>query len=182
MYAAFSKSAKKVSSNYAATTHGQVMKKQRNRNKKFGFKVLLGASIVLLILLLLGQTMSLLSYDWTVSLGLQESEAEVTLIGVAWLRSFALADTLVYIPLLLLGIIGLIKNYRWGIMAMIGSLAISAYWPVINLTVIYLGKNEINLPPEKYISFSILLPLITIYGLWGLWYLYRHNPHATLKN
>ncbi|MDH5414998.1 MAG: hypothetical protein OEW87_12735 [Flavobacteriaceae bacterium] len=144
------------------------------------FKILIALSIVLTIFLLVGQTFSLINYDLVVSLGLQESIEEVTSLGIDWAKAFALGDTLAYIPFLIMGIIGLIKKKRWGLYSMFGSLAISVYWPIVNLSAIYIGRNSIALNPDKYISFSIILPLISIYGLWGLWYLYR-NQDVLLK-
>ena len=149
------------------------MKNVYKRN--IGFVLLIGISIVLLILLLIGQTYSLVNYDMTVSLGLQESEDEVTKIGIAWIKAFALGDTIAYIPLLIAGIIGLLKRKRWGLFSMVGSLAISIYWPIVNLSAIYFGLDDFALSPEKYISYSILLPLISIYGLWGIWFLYKNQ-------
>ena len=149
------------------------MKNEYKRN--IGFKLLIGISAILLILLLAGQTYSLVNYDIAVSLGLQESEEEVTKIGIAWAKAFALGDTIAYIPLLVVGIIGLIKRKRWGFYCMLGSLAISVYWPVVNLSAIYFGVDDFALNPDKYISYSILLPLISVYGLWGMWYLYKNQ-------
>ena len=148
----------------------------KNENKiNIGFKLLIGISIILVFLLLVGQTYSLVNYDMTVSLGLQESEEEVTKIGIAWIKAFALGDTVVYIPLLIAGILGLLKRERWGFYSMFGSLAISVYWPIVNLSAIYYGIDDLALNPDKYIFYSILLPLISIYGLWGMWYLYKNQ-------
>lgn len=151
-----------------------------DKREGFKFKILIIFSTVLAIFLLVGQTFSLINYDLIVSLGLQESAEEVTNLGIAWAKAFALGDTLAYIPLLVAGIIGLIKRKRWGYYGMLGSLAISVYWPIVNLSAVYIGRNSIALNPDKYISFSIVLPLITIYGLWGMWYLYR-NQDILLK-
>ena len=121
---------------------------------------------------LAGQTLSLFNWDLTVDLGLQESEEEVGKVGIAFLKGYAFGDTVFYIPLLLVGVIGLIKNTRWGHYSMFGALAISVYWPATVLYAIFIERTAITLQPDKYVSFSILLPLIMIYGLWGMWYLY----------
>lgn len=142
------------------------------------FKVFIGLGVVLIILLLAGQSFSLLNYELTVSLGLQESVEEVTPVGVAWAKGFALGDTLAYIPLLIVGIIGLLKSKKWGFYAMFASSAISVYWPIVNLSAIYFGRDALALNPDKYVSFSIILPLISVYGLWGMWYLYRHQKQV----
>ena len=62
----------------------------------FWFIILfLALSIVLLVL---GQTISVLDYDLTVWIGLQESPAEVGAHGVQVNRAFGAGDTIVYIP------------------------------------------------------------------------------------
>ncbi|WP_273565689.1 hypothetical protein [Maribacter halichondriae] len=137
--------------------------------------ILVILSIVLTLFLLVGQAFSLINYDFIVSLGLQESIDEVTAVGIAWLKAFALGDTLVYIPLLIMGIIGLLRRKKWGFYAMMSSLAISTYWPVVNLSAIYFGRNDMALDADKYVSFSIILPLISLYGFWGIWYLYKNQ-------
>ena len=101
--------------------------------------------IILLLFLIVGQSYSLIDYNYVVSIGLQESSEEVTKVGIAWIKAFAIGDTLAYIPLLLLGIIGMIKKRKWGYYSMFASLAISVYWPIVNLSAIYLAKNDINL-------------------------------------
>ena len=82
-------------------------------------------------------------------------------------------DTVIYLPLLIAGIIGLLKNKRWGKYSMFGALAISAYWPLVHLYAIFIERNAITLAPDKYILYPILLPLIVLYGMWGMWYLYK---------
>ena len=142
---------------------------------KMGYWFLITFSSVLLLFLIVGQSFALINYNYVVSIGLQESIEEVTKIGIAWLKAFAIGDTLAYIPLLLAGIIGMIKKRKWGYISMFASLAISVYWPVVNLSAIYLAKNDINLNADKYVSFSIILPIIAIYGLWGMFYLYKNH-------
>ncbi|NIR25424.1 MAG: hypothetical protein GWN77_00210, partial [Gammaproteobacteria bacterium] len=78
-----------------------------------------------------GQTGALIDYDFTVSIGMQESAEELTDFGVVWAKGFAFADTLIYIPLFITGIIGTLKRRRWGALALFGALAITAYWPLI---------------------------------------------------
>ena len=146
-----------------------------NNSKAIGERFLVAASLLLTILLLIGQTFSLFNYDAAVAMGLQESEAEISNVGIAFAKGFAFGDTLIYIPLLIAGIIGMLKRKRWGYYALFGSLAISVYWPLVHLYAIYVGRDALALLPEKYISFSVILPLIIIYGLWGMWYLYKRR-------
>ena len=141
--------------------------------RKTGFWALIIVAAILVVMFLAGQTLSLFNYQITVEMGLQESADEVTDVGVAFLKGYAFGDTVFYIPLLIIGIIGLLKRKRWGLFSMVGALAISVYWPAAILYSIYVDKESMSLAPDKYLSFSILLPLIMIYGLWGMWYLYK---------
>jgi len=143
--------------------------------KGFSFWALISLSIILVIMFLLGQTLSLFNYELTVAWGLQESSEEVGDVGVAFLKGYAFGDTIFYIPLLVFGIIGLTKRRKWGLYSMFGALAISVYWPATILYAIFIERTAITLTPDKYISFSILLPLIIVYGLLGMIYLYRHK-------
>jgi hypothetical protein len=145
-------------------------------NKKgFGFWVLIIVSIVLVVFLIIGQTLSLIDYDLALSLGLQESEKEIGKVGIAFAKGFAFGDTIFYVPLLVIGILGLLKGKKWGTFLMLGALGISVYWPIVHLYAIFIDTEAITLDPEKYISFPIVLSLITIYGLWGIYYLYKNS-------
>jgi hypothetical protein len=143
-----------------------------NRKRGFGFWVLIIIAILLNLIYLVGQTGSLIDYDFTVSIGLQDSIEEVTGVGVAWAKGFAFGDTVFYMPLFIVGIAGLFKQKVWGIFSMFGALAVTVYWPIVCLYAVFADKNAMNLNPDKYISFSIWLPLIAIYGLWGMWFIY----------
>ncbi|WP_406669948.1 hypothetical protein V7O67_09655 [Methanolobus sp. ZRKC4] len=74
-----------------------------------------------------------------------------------------------------LGIVGLLKRRSWGFYSMFAALAITAYWPIVSLATVFIGRDILNLNPDKYVSYSIILPLIIIYGLWGMWYLYKNG-------
>jgi len=146
-----------------------------NNKRGIGFWILISISVLLVLFLLIGQTFSLINYEAAVAYGLQESVEEISLVGIAFAKGFAFADTLVYIPLLFLGIIGLFKRKKWGVYMMFASCAISVYWPLVHLYAIYIGKDIIALAPEKYVSYPITLALIIVYGFWGMWYLYKNH-------
>ena len=143
--------------------------------RNFGFWALIVIGILLLLLLLVGQTLAVFDFDLAITLGLQETSREIGEVGIAFAKGFALADTVVYVPLLILGIIGLLTNKKWGYPAMMISLGITLYWPVVHLYAIYIEKEAINLDPEKYITFPITLTFLMVYGLFGMWYLYKNQ-------
>lgn len=140
-----------------------------------GFWVLISVALFLNTMMLVGQTGALINYEFSVSIGLQESAEEVTEVGVAWAKGFAFGDTLVYLPLFIMGIVGLLKRQPWGMYSMFGALAITAYWSLVSLYAFLSGLDAMNLGPGKYIFFSIGLPLIAAYGLWGMVFLFKNR-------
>ncbi len=138
-----------------------------------GFWVLMIIGILLLIMLIIGQMMSFINYEFTVSLGLQESVDIVSEMGVALNKGFGVGDTIIYIPLLIIGLIGLWLRKKWGVFTMIGAMGITAYWPMVSLFFLIFAKNIPGFNFTDYTSYTILLVVITVYGLWGLWYLYK---------
>lgn len=143
------------------------------KHKDKSFWMLISIASVLVLMFLVGQTLGVFNYDLAVTIGMQESENEIGKVGIAFAKGFGLADTVIYIPLFLFGIFGLLKNKRWGKYAMFGALAISVYWPIVHLYAIFIDKISITLLPEKYLYYPIILSFIIIYGLWGMRYLYK---------
>ena len=146
-----------------------------NTKKPIGFWVLLISGIILLLELLLGQMMALINYDFTVSLGLQESVEKVTGVGVALNKGFGVADTAVYVPLLVLGLVGLWKRRFWGLFAMTGALAVTIYWPLVCMSMLFFAKGTPGFGFTQYTSYAIIMGLVELYGLWGLWYVYKNR-------
>ena len=145
--------------------------------KDVGFWALILLATVLFVFLIIGQTLSVIDYDLALNLGLQESEEEIGKVGIAFAKGFAFADTIFYVPILVLGILGLLKGKKWGAVLMLAALGITVYWPIVHLYAIYIDTEAITLNQEKYISFPIVLGLIIIYGLWGINYLYKSSRH-----
>ncbi len=88
-------------------------------------------------------------------------------------KGFAVSDTFIYLPLLLLGLIGLWLSKPWGLFTMAGALAISAYWPVAVIFTLFFSRGIPTFHFENYVSYTVLLLPITIFSLCGLFYLYK---------
>jgi len=127
------------------------------------------------VMILLGQTMSFINYDFTVSIGLQESRDVVGEMGVAINKGFGLSDTIIYLPLLVIGLVGLWLRKKWGLFAMVGALGITAYWPMVCLFFLLFARGSPGFNFTNFTSYTILLTAFTVYGLWGLWYLYKNH-------
>lgn len=140
-----------------------------------GFWFLIGFGIFLIIIYLLGQTMALINYDFAVSMELQEPVNEITEVGVALNKGFGFGDTVFYIPLFIVGIVGLMRGNAAGLFAMFGAMAVTVYWPIVALSTLFFAKGSPGFRFTDYVSYSIMLPLISIYGLWGLWFLYNNR-------
>ena len=119
--------------------------------------------------------MSFINYDFTVAIGLQEAKDVVGEMGVAVNKAFGVGDTIIYIPLLLSGLIGLWQRKKWGLWPLAGALAITAYWPVVCLFILFFAKGSPGFNFSNYVSYSVILALVMFYGLWGLWYLYKNQ-------
>lgn len=142
---------------------------------KIKFWILIVTAIFLTCIYICGQTMAFINYDFTVAMELQEPAEEITEVGVAFNKGFGFGDTVVYIPILLAGIIGMIRKKYWGLFLMSGALAITIYWPVVCLSTLLFAKGSPGFNFSDYLSYSILLSIICIYGLWGLLFIYRNR-------
>ena len=137
-------------------------------HRGFAFWLLQIPGWLLLIYLIYAQGMSAFSYDLGVSMGTQEPIEVVTEVGAAFWYGFAFGDLLVYIPILLIGLIGHFRLQRWGQMWFAAALGITIYWPVVCLAALVdaRGAQGWNISDET--AYWIVLPVITIWGLWGL--------------
>lgn len=144
------------------------MSKSNFKMNKFNYWFIILFSIFLLIMLLVGQFGSLISYQFTVNLGLQESVKVISKFGVAMNKGFSTADTIIYIPILIFALVGFIKKRKWSIVCMAGAMAITAYWPIACLATLLFAKGTPNFYFTNYITYSLLLVIITIIGLYNL--------------
>ena len=83
-----------------------------------------------IVLMLIGQTLPLLDYGLAVQLGVQQGADQITPLGVEVIRAFCVSDTLVFIPLTALSLVGLLLKKRWSLYATASTTGISIYWVV----------------------------------------------------
>jgi hypothetical protein len=117
---------------------------------------------------------SFINYDFTVSIGFQEPVNMIGEMGVAVNKAFGVGDTIIYIPLLILGLLGLWLKKSWGVYSMLCALSITSYWPIVSLFILFFAK-EIPGFSSHYISYSMVAIFFMIYGLWGIWYIYKNR-------
>jgi len=130
--------------------------------------VFLAASIVLI---LAGQTLGVFNYELASRLGLQESPEGMTKFGVQVNRAFGAADTVVYIPLMVVSLIGLWLRKRWSLMTTAAFFGASAYWTVtVTFILLFLPgvPGYANVPgPEIWLFIGTYM----VVGVLGLVYL-----------
>jgi hypothetical protein len=93
-----------------------------------GFWIVVVFLAVSIVLMLVGQTVGVFNYDLAASMGLQEKPEEMTDFGVQVNRAFGAADTVVYVPLMLISLVGLILRKRWSLLVTAAFFGASAYW------------------------------------------------------
>jgi hypothetical protein len=119
----------------------------------------------------MGQTMAIFNYDFAVRLGLQESLGQVGEYGVQINRAFGGGDTVVYIPLMVVSLIGLFLKKRWSLLTTAAVVGVSAYWSVTaSFMLAFLpGVSDYNLMPG--LMYWLFIGAYIVFGIWGLFYL-----------
>jgi hypothetical protein len=143
----------------------------RAQNRPFAFWLIMAYLVFDLFFFLVGQTASLFAYDFTVSIGLQESEQAVGEYGVQVNRSFGLADTVIGIPLMLLSLVGLSRRKRWALSTLAAFMGISIYWPLFCTGLLWFLKGVPGYSLEPGIAYGVILVMHAAIGIWILGYL-----------
>ena len=124
-----------------------------------------------IIVMLMGQTIAVFNYDFTASLGLQESVEDVSQFGVQVNRAFGASDTIVYIPLMAFSLVGLFLKKRWSLLTTAAVAGASAYWSV---TIIFMFLFLPSAPGYDYVpglGIWLFVGTYLAFGVWGLFYL-----------
>lgn len=122
--------------------------------------------VISILLMLAGQTTAVFNYDLAVSLGLQESAHQVSAFGVQINRAFGAADTMIYIPLMIISLYGLLLKKSWSLLTTAAVAGISTYWSV---TVIFVFLFLPGTAGYAYTPGFDMWAFVTIYALFGIW-------------
>ena len=143
----------------------------QDHRRPLAFWVITAFLSVSLLLLLMGQTMAVIDYDFAVQLGLQEDIKDVSIYGVHVNRAFGAGDTLVYIPLMALSIAGLILRKRWSLLTTAAVMGVSAYWAttIVFMLLFLTGTPGYYLEPG--LEYWLFMAAFIVFGVCGLLYL-----------
>lgn len=123
------------------------------------------------VLMLIAQTTPIFDYPLAVRLGFQNGADKISEYGVQVIRAFCVADTLVFIPLTLIALVGLLLRKRWSLFAIASVTGISVYWVVAyGFMVAFLSGM-----PGNHVVLGIadwvLMGAYVAFGVWALLYL-----------
>lgn len=141
--------------------------------RKIGYWLLQIPGWLLLFYLIYAQAIPAFSYDIGVAMGTQEPAEQITEVGTAFWYGFALADLVTYIPLLAVGLIGHWIRKTWGHVILGAALGITVYWPVVCLAAVIAARDASGWNLTNETPYWVVLPLITLWGVWGLWFLMK---------
>ncbi len=143
-----------------------------------GFWGVQGPGWLLLAYLVYAQGVPAFDYDLGVAMGTQEPATAISEVGVAFWWGFAFGDLVVYIPLLVLGLVGHLMGTDWGRVALAAALGITLYWPVVCLAAVTDARGAPGWSLAGEIAYWIVLPPIALWALWGLWHVARRPKAA----
>lgn len=123
---------------------------------------------LLLVYLVFAQGIAAFDYELGVSMQTQEPAEMITEVGTAFWYGFALGDVLVYIPILLVGLIGHLRGALWGRTAIAAALGITVYWPIVCLAAMVKARDATGWHFSNETPYWVVLTLISIWGAWGL--------------
>jgi uncharacterized protein (TIGR03382 family) len=137
-------------------------------HRPFARWIILGFLGLSVLLMLAGQTMAVIDYELAARLGLQERIEDVGAYGMQVNRAFGAADTFVYIPLMLLSMVGLLRRRRWSLLTTAAVAGISAYW---STTILFMLLFLPDTPGYSYAPGVEIWGFVCVYAIFGLWVL-----------
>ena len=132
---------------------------------------------ILLVYLVYAQAIPAFDYELGVRMGTQEPAHRITEVGAAFWYGFALADLIIYIPLLGAGLIGHWLPRPWWRVILGAALGITVYWPVIVLVTAVAARNAPGWEIDET-AYWIVLPVIATWAMWGLFLIARTASEA----
>jgi len=99
----------------------------------------------------------------------------ISQVGVAFWYGFAFGDLVFYIPLFALALLAQIMQTSWWRIVMAATLGITIYWPIVCLAAVVDARGAQGWHLEDETAYWTVLPLIILWGMWGLWLLMQQT-------
>ena len=100
----------------------------------------------------------------------QEPVEVIGPIGMAFYKAFSVADTFVYLPILISGLLlhlstGDSPDNKSSLILLAAAYGITVYWPIDCLAAVIYAKGSWNLQEETEAEYLMVLPVIALWGL-----------------
>lgn len=148
------------------------------RKHSISYWMLQGPGWLLFAYLVFAQGITAFGYGLGVRMGTQEPAEKITEVGAAFWYGFALGDLLTYIPILLAGLIGHMRAESWGRIVFSAGLGITVYWPLVCLVALVDARDAAGWSMANETPYWIALPLIALWGGWGLWAMIKESQQS----
>lgn len=139
------------------------------QGRGLNFWALQGPGWLLVLYLAYAQGIPAFDYDLGIAMGTQEPAENVTEVGVAFWWGFAFGDLVFYIPLMAIGLAGHLMARSWGRILLAAALGITAYWPIVALSIVAAARDAAGWSLPKESEYWIVLPVIAAWAMWGLY-------------
>ena len=136
-----------------------------DKTRKISFWLIQIPGWLLVSYLILAQGISAFSYELGVTMGTQESAISITEVGTAFWYGFAFGDLVVYIPILVIGLIGHIRSTQWGTLLLSAALGITIYWPVVCLAALVSARGSAGWKISSETPYWIVCLIIAFWGI-----------------
>ena len=142
-----------------------------NDKRPFAYWLIVAFQALSTVLMLIAQATPLFDYELAVRLGFQNGAERISDYGVQVIRAFCVSDTLVFVPLTLFSLIGLLRRRRWALYCTAATSGISLYWVcAYGFMVSFLSGrpdyHAVLVAPDWAIMGAYVL-----FGVWTLCYL-----------
>jgi hypothetical protein len=117
--------------------------------------------------LLYAQAIPAFDYDFGVRMGTQEAAEQITEVGAAFWYGFAVADLVIYIPLLGAGLIAHWQTLHWWRPILGAALGITIYWPAVVLVAAVDARDASGWSIDET-AYWVVLPVIAVWAVYGL--------------
>lgn len=123
------------------------------------------------VLMLIAQATPVFDYDLAVRLGFQKGADQITDFGVQVIRAFCVSDTVVFIPLTVLALVGMLMKKRWALYATASTSGISVYWVVAYGYMVTTLQGAPGYHAVLEAPDWVIMSAYVGFGVWSLLYL-----------
>jgi hypothetical protein len=132
------------------------------------FWIICGFLALSTVLMLIAQTTPVFDYELAVRMGFQNGAERISEYGVQVIRAFCVSDTLVFIPLTLVSLLGLLLRKRWALFTTAAVAGISIYWVVAYGFMVAFLSGRSDYHAVLAAPDWVIMGAYVCFGVWGL--------------